>query len=150
MHYQGFLAAMSPGYPYRRDKAVATFFGKTSTNREACERMALRIVGGKIEPVAVQGNCSYTIFAGQNLEFVFQFRLQSLPLKMEVLELARNIHGAIVPPVLSYGNLSGVHVYAMPRLQYSSYLDYILADRFPRNSEENFALRKTLMEDIAW
>ena len=112
--------------------------------------MAISLVGGSIEPVAVQGNCSYTIFAGRNLEFVFQFRLQSLPLSMEVLELARKIHGAVVPPVLSYGELGGVHVYAMPRIRCLSYLDLILADRYPRNSEENFALRKRLVEDIAW
>jgi len=140
---------MSPGYPYSRDNAISNFFAKTSTSRKACDEKAISIVGGRVEPVAVQGNCSYSIYAGRNLEFVFQFRLASLPLNLETLQLARKIHGSVTPVILTYEQLEDVHVYAMPRIQGVTYLDFILADKYPQNSKENFALRKTLVADIA-
>ncbi|EPE28005.1 Protein kinase-like (PK-like) [Glarea lozoyensis ATCC 20868] len=149
MHYQGFLAAMSPGYPYRRDTAISDFFSRTLTCSSACDEMAISIVGGTVQPVAVQGNCSYSIYAGPDLEYVFQFRLASLPLETETIQLARTIHGSVVPAVSSYGQLANVHVYSMPRVHGLSYLDLILADIYPRNSKEQFAWRKTLVTDIA-
>ncbi len=149
MHYQGFLAAMSPGHHYDLDNAIAEFFAKTSTSREACDAKALTVVGGSIKPVTIQGNCSYTVYAGKDLEYVFQFRFPTLPLNMDVLQLARRIHGPIVPPIDSLETLDGVHVYRMPRQPYRSYLDYVLANEYPQNSMHNFAFRATLMEDIA-
>lgn len=150
MHYQGFLAAMSPGYPYSRDKAIANFFAKTSTSSNACNEKAISIVGGRVEPVAVQGNCSYSIYAGWKLEYVFQFRLSSLPLNIETLQLARKIHGSVVPVISTYGQMNGVHVYSMPRIQGSTYLDLILEARHPPNSEGSYHWRRTLIADVAW
>lgn len=102
----------------------------------------------KLRPVAIQGNCSYSIFAGQNLEYVFQFRLSTLPLSISTLHQARKVHGSLVPEVWTYGQLEDLHVYAMPRIQGVSYLDFVLADKYPRTSHQSISFRSQLMADI--
>lgn len=55
--------------------------------------------------VAVQGNCSYSVYAGPSLEYVVQFRLKSLLLDMEVASLAREVYGPFAPAVSFEGQL---------------------------------------------
>ena len=81
-------------YPeYSLDIAIAEFFSQTSVTREACDTKAKDLVGGRVVPVIVQGNCSYSVYAGPEFELVVQFRLESLMLKSEIVTLAREIYG---------------------------------------------------------
>ncbi|KAK0709350.1 hypothetical protein B0T26DRAFT_678786 [Lasiosphaeria miniovina] len=51
----------------------------TSVRRETCGALAKELVGSdQIVPVAVQGDCSYTVYAGEGLGQIVQFRLKSL------------------------------------------------------------------------
>lgn len=82
---------------YSVDQEIADFFEKTTATRLACDTSAREHISGNVVPVAVQGVCSYTVYAGHNSEFVVQFRLASLQLNMEIAKLARNIHGQFTP-----------------------------------------------------
>lgn len=77
------------GSAYSVDQELADFFQQTTATRSACYSFARAHVGGDVVPVAVQGVCSYTVYAGDNTEFVVQFRLASLQLSMEIAKLAR-------------------------------------------------------------
>ncbi|KAI0477841.1 hypothetical protein GGR56DRAFT_639012 [Xylariaceae sp. FL0804] len=140
---------------------IAAFFSKTSVHRETCDALAKELVGGEqVVPVAVQGFCSYTVYAGQRLSHVVQYRLKSLALKVENTVLARQIFGAFAPDVSFRQQLGEdstttttgkepLLVYVMTRMPGISRLDFILAHGFPENSPENMARRKNLVLDVA-
>jgi hypothetical protein len=144
-------------YPeYSLDIEIAEFFSKTSTTRHACDAKAKTLVGGQVTPVPIQGNCSYTVYAGPSSEYVIQFRLRSLKLEIETATSARDIYGSLVPSTEFFGELGDatgakepVCVYVMSRIRGISYLDFILANDAPESSDHNFVWRKTLMVDVA-
>ncbi|KAI9803255.1 MAG: hypothetical protein M1825_002046 [Sarcosagium campestre] len=145
---------MSTYSEYRLDDALALFFSQTSASREACDAKAKDIVGGHVIPVTVQGACSYSVYAGPEFRFVVQFRLDSLMLNSDVTTLARKIYGSLVPSVSLHGRLgeegeNPLFVYVLNRIQGISHLDFVLANGFPNNTDQNFAWRKTLMTDFA-
>jgi len=150
-------ATIATTYPeYSLDAAMAKLFSQTSATRAACDIEAKDLAGGQVVvPVTVQGNCSYSVYAGPGLEFVVQFRLKSLMLESETMTLAREIYGSLVPSVSFHGQLGDDHgkeplfIYVMNRIQGISYLDFALANGSPENSDENFAWRKTFMSDVA-
>ena len=144
---------------YTVDDEIAAFFSKTVVNRNTCDGLAKDLVGGEqLVPVAVQGVCSYTVYAGQGLGYVVQFRLKSLGLKGETAALARRIFGTLAPEVSFKQQLGEdskadgqepLLVYVMTRIQGISRLDFILAYGFPENSPKNMVRRKNLIQDVA-
>ncbi|KAK3683017.1 hypothetical protein B0T22DRAFT_298107 [Podospora appendiculata] len=149
----------SENQQYTVNDEIAAFFLKTAVTRDTCDGLAKDLVGGdQVVPVAVQGVCSYTVYAGQGLGYVVQFRLRFLGLKGETAALARRIFGTLVPEV-SFSQQLGedseaagqepLLVYVMTRIQGMSRLDFILAHGFPENSPENMARRKNLIQDVA-
>lgn len=73
---------------YSLEKEISTFFEQITVTRSACDTYAREHLGGNIIPLTVQGVFSDTVYAGSNAEFVSQFRLKSLRLKMEPMDLA--------------------------------------------------------------
>ncbi|CAI7626079.1 unnamed protein product [Penicillium pancosmium] len=143
---------------YSLDQEIAGFFEKTAATRSECDTFASEHLGGNIVPVAVQGVCSYTVYAGPNAEFVVQFRLASLQLSMEIANLARSIYGQFAPQVTFLGEIGEVieskeplQIYVMSRVRGVSYLDFILAhnSQVPENSPTFSSWRKNLVIDIA-
>lgn len=143
---------------YSADQEIAHFFEQTSAARLACDAYAKEHLGGDVIPVAVQGVCSYTVYAGHNSEFVAQFRLKSLKLRMETMNLARTIYGNFVPQVTFRGRIGEdiegkepLYIYIMSRIPGVSYLDFILAhnSQVPENSPKFSFWRKNLITDIA-
>ena len=56
---------------YSVDKEIDAFFRQTTATRAECDERPLTLVGGAVVvPVAVQGVCSYTVYAGKDLEYV--------------------------------------------------------------------------------
>ncbi|KAE8145081.1 hypothetical protein BDV25DRAFT_170825 [Aspergillus avenaceus] len=84
---------------YSVDKEIAGLFENSTETHSACDTFAKQRFDGNIVPVAVQGLCSYTVYAGLNAEFVVQFHLASLQLSMDLANLARSIYGHFVPQV---------------------------------------------------
>ncbi|KAK5998058.1 hypothetical protein PT974_00429 [Cladobotryum mycophilum] len=140
---------------YSVEKEIAEFFGKTSVTRSACDARAKELVGGDVSIVNVQGACSYTVYAGPDLEYVVQFRLKSLKLDLGTLTLARTIYGSLAPSASFKGQMGDeshdkepLCVYVMARIKGVTHLDLILAATTPENSPERFAERERLMADI--
>jgi len=93
---------------YSVDQEIAEFFEKTAATRSVCDTFAREHLGGNVVPVTVQGVCSYTVYAGPNADFVVQFRLGSLQLRMEIANLARSIYGHFAPYVAFLGQIGEV------------------------------------------
>ncbi|KAG8156544.1 hypothetical protein KVR01_013648 [Diaporthe batatas] len=152
-------AMASENQAYSLDTEIAIFFSKTSVRREMCDELAKDLVGGdQVVPVAVRGCCSYTVYAGQDLGHVIQFRLKSLGLNMETAARARRIYGEFAPDVAFKHQLGQdsttagqepLLIYVMTRIRGISHLDFILAHGFPENSPENIVRRKHLIQGVA-
>ncbi|KAL3475552.1 hypothetical protein BJX99DRAFT_247471 [Aspergillus californicus] len=142
---------------YSVDEEIISFFQKTSADRSSCDDLAQKLVGGTVAPVAVQGSCSYSVYAGPDHEYVVQFRLKALELKQEIADLASNVHGSLVPSVTSYGRLEGddanekepLSVYVMSRVKGISHLDFTLKQVLPSDSVEFCTWRENLISDFA-
>ncbi|OJJ67243.1 hypothetical protein ASPBRDRAFT_136485 [Aspergillus brasiliensis CBS 101740] len=143
---------------YSVDHEISSFFKRTTANRSACDTFARAHLGGKIVPVAVQGVCSYTVYAGPNDEYVAQFRLMSFRLNMETVNLARTIYGDFAPQVAFRGEIGedvegkeALYIYFMNRVGGVSYLDFILAhnSQFSENSVEFSSWRRNFVIDVA-
>ncbi|KAH8746624.1 hypothetical protein F5883DRAFT_253920 [Diaporthe sp. PMI_573] len=133
---------------------IEGFFKKTSATRAACDARATELAGENVVPVDVQGVCSYSVCAGPELEYVVQFRLESLALRTEVTSLATEVYGSLAPKVSFEGKVGDggkepLHVYLMSRVRGMTHLDFILAHGFPENSPDNFSWRQNLIGDIA-
>ncbi|KAK7416916.1 hypothetical protein QQZ08_011834 [Neonectria magnoliae] len=141
---------------YSANDEIVSFFTKTSATRLECDARANELTGGKVVPIEVQGVCSYSVYAGPDLEYVVQFRLKSLELKTQTSALASKVYGSLAPSVSSEGeigdeasNKEPLYIYVMNRIKGLTYLDFILASGFPENSQKVFAYRKNLVADIA-
>ncbi|KAK3946666.1 hypothetical protein QBC32DRAFT_374779 [Pseudoneurospora amorphoporcata] len=142
---------------YSVDSAIKDFFTKTSATRAACDAKEKELVGSsEVVPVDVQGACNYTVYARPYLplEYVVQFRLESLALKTEISSLATDIYGSLVPKVSFAGKLGenrekeALYIYLMTRTRGVTHLDFILAHGFPEDSPDNHTWRKNLMGDL--
>lgn len=133
---------------------IEAFFKKTSATRAVCDTRAIELAGGNAVPVDVQGACSYSVYAGPELEYVVQFRLESLALRTKVTSLATEIYGSLVPKVTFEGKVGDgekepLYVYLMSRMRGMTHLDFILAHGFPENTSSNLVWRQNLIGDIA-
>jgi hypothetical protein len=78
-------------------------------------------------------------------------------LNPEIVTLGQEMYGFLVPNASFHGQLGEggsdsnepLFIYVMNRIPGISYLDFVLANGFPENSDENFLWRKTLMSDVA-
>ncbi|KAF2494029.1 hypothetical protein BU16DRAFT_590927 [Lophium mytilinum] len=134
---------MSDFEEYSRDAAIAEFFNQTCATRASCDNKALKLVGGKVVPVEVQGVCSYTVYAGPQLKYVVQFRLNSLKLDTKTATLATEVYEG---DETGKGSLL---VYVIDRTRGLRHLDFILEYGYPQNSESSLVARKNLTTDIA-
>lgn len=103
------------------DDEIDQFFSQASTTRAECDDLARTMFGGLAEPVAVQGATSYTVVVGLNREKIVQFRSMDAQLDMSMLELARQVHGDIVPVGTAMGQIGDdaqrqLAIYEMDRL----------------------------------
>lgn len=129
---------------YSVDAEIEAFFRKTSATRSACNARARELAGENVAPVEVQGVCSYSVYAGPELESVIQFRLESLALKTEVASPATEVYGSLAPKVSFEGRVGDggkepLYVYLMSRVRGMTHLDFILAHGFPENSPDNLS-----------
>lgn len=109
---------------YNLDRAIEKFFtdAGTSLSRAECDEIARARCGGQVKPVDIQGSNSYTVVAGPHKNKIIQFREQAALLDTKVVELARDIHGDIIPSCQEVGLVGDLHgsqliMYEMERLR---------------------------------
>ena len=143
---------------YSFDEEIAQFFDKTTATRGECDMKAKQLTGSEnVKPVEVQGVCSYTVYSGPELQSVVQFRLRSLDIKPEVIELARVIHGDKVPNISCRGQIGNSEtndrepliIYLMDRIKGITQLNFVLRNNNGDDSEHNRNCRKNYMTDVA-
>lgn len=141
---------------YSLDSQINKFFKKTSTTRQACDDKVTELSGGPGEPAPMQGECSYTVFAGSSKELVFQFRLKSLFLDLNIIKEARKVYGRLAPETTFHGSLGSdggklesLLVYRMNKVPAVSYIEAQVTSPFHVDSPERLQLRSIIMADFA-
>lgn len=108
------------------DDEIGRFFSQASTTRAECDDLARTMFGGLVEPVSVQGATSYTVVVGLNREKIVQFRYMNAQLDMRMMDLARRVHGDVVPAGAVLGQIGDdaqrqLVIYEMDRLPGDNY-----------------------------
>lgn len=119
-----------PHVIYSLDHAIDSFFSEAgaSSSRTQCDDFVRQRYGGQIRPVDIQGVTSYTVIvAGLSGEKIIQFREQSALLDMNMLALAKEVHGELVPTCSELGwvgDTSGspLAIYEMNKLPGENYI----------------------------
>ncbi|KAI1276019.1 hypothetical protein F5Y07DRAFT_147401 [Xylaria sp. FL0933] len=111
---------------YSLDSAIESFFSENTTViRSECDDFALTIVGGRVNPVQIQGAFSYTFTAGTNESKLFQFRTHDSKLAMSIINLARLVHPEFVARCKYHGTIGQsrpLHIYEMDKLPGITYI----------------------------
>ncbi|KAM0433867.1 hypothetical protein ACHAPT_003810 [Fusarium lateritium] len=117
-----------PTVVYSLENAIDSFFSEAgASSKVQCDDFVRRRYGGQILPVKIQGLSSYTVIAGLSGNKIIQFREQSGLLDMDMLALAKEVHGDVVPrcsELGSIGELNGsqLAIYEMDRLPGENYI----------------------------
>jgi len=103
------------------ESEINQFSSQTSTTRAECDDLARTTFGGLAKPVAVQGATSYTVIVGPSRKKIVQFRNMNATLDMRILELARQVHGDVVPMGTAMGYIGNdlqrqLAIYEMDKL----------------------------------
>ena len=124
-----------------------------------CDYDALNLFGERVVAVNIQGDSSYTVYAGHWQDRVVQYRPHDRALSMRIASLARQMHGEMVPQITAHGAVHGddsectanntLWVYSMPRVRGITYLEYLLADKTPQSDEERRTSRRVFIRDVA-
>jgi hypothetical protein len=112
---------------YSLDNAIKTFFvTHTAATREECDELATSLVGRSVGPVPIQGAFSYTVEGGPKRSQLVQFRIQSSPSAIDILNLAKTVHGKSIADTIyheTFGNLSLFYVYEIQKLPGLTYIE---------------------------
>ncbi|KAF1950266.1 hypothetical protein CC80DRAFT_456045 [Byssothecium circinans] len=126
-----------PMFVYTLKDAIDRFFSDAgaSSSKIQCDDFVRRRYGGggdggdggQIRPAGIQGVTSYTVIAGPSGNKIIQFREQTALLDMNMLELAKEIHGEVVPRCSELGWIgdpsgSPLAIYEMDRLHGENYI----------------------------
>ena len=88
-----------PNIIYALDNAVESFFSGAgaSASRIQGDDAVRRRYEGQIQPLNIQGSTSYTMTTGLSGNKLIQFREQTDFLEINILALAKDIHGDFIP-----------------------------------------------------
>ncbi|KAF2966703.1 hypothetical protein GQX73_g6875 [Xylaria multiplex] len=113
-------------------QATARFFnGRKSPSQKQCDEIAQTISGAStVSLVDSPGSMSYTVVCsgttGSRKDLIVSFREPGAVLDDEIIKLAKEVHGDLVPEPTYHGNMEGadppLFIYSMPCLQGSSYI----------------------------
>lgn len=131
-----------PTVVYSLDNAIENFFSDVgaSSSRMQCDDFVRRRYGENIRPADIQGSSSYTVITGPSDNKIIQFREQDALLDMNMLALAKAVHGDVVPICSELGwvgdpNGSQLGIYEMDRLPGEIYI--ITRTTFARDQQVN-------------
>lgn len=142
----------------QREFDIANFFVLAGVTRQTCDDWLRRFQGGIFTPLPEQGNSSYSVYVGQDQEYTVQFRLKSLPLDVDAINLAQRVYGARVPVVVLEAQLGHdggekppVLVYSIDCVRGTPYSSFLWHRHDPMltSREMNAACRRNLTRDFA-
>ncbi|KAJ8128179.1 hypothetical protein O1611_g5456 [Lasiodiplodia mahajangana] len=125
-------------------EATSRFFGgRKSPSQMQCNDIALSVSNAlTVRPVDSPGSMSYTVICNGRpglQDLIVSFREPGATLDEEIVKLAKEIHGELVPESTCYGNVEGadppLFIYSMPYLRGSSCIE-VLACQVEMNPEE--------------
>jgi hypothetical protein len=111
---------------YTLETAINSFFeAETTATRQQCDEFALARGGPPVTSVQIQGAFSYAVVVGADK--VFQFRLPSSSIDLDLLHLATATHGTLVPACKYYGTVGGSRPLCIYEMNKLPGVPYILA-----------------------
>ncbi|KAI0536685.1 hypothetical protein GGR58DRAFT_514390 [Xylaria digitata] len=126
-------------------QTTARFFsGRNSPSQRQCDEIAQTISGAStVSLVDSPGSMSYTVVCSglpsPRKDLIVSFRESGAVIDEEIVKLAKEVHGDLVPESTYHGNVEGadppLFIYSMPRLRGSSYID-VLPFRAEMDSDE--------------
>ena len=116
-------------------QAINRFFAsRKSPTRIECDEAARSLSGAStVRPVDIPGSLSYTVVCTscreQQWDLVVSFRESEARLDGDLVNLAKEVHGCLVPEATYHGMMNGADpplaIYAMPRLTGVSCLEVL-------------------------
>lgn len=106
------------------------FASHTEATQQECNERAASLLGSPVTPIPIQGAFSYTVVGGSPTRLV-QFRTPESDLEVNLLHLARSIHGGIVARTIctgAVGRSPPLSVYIIEKLPGITYMEYCLAN----------------------
>lgn len=110
------------------------FSGRKSPSRMQCDEIAHRVSGAStVCPVDSPGSMSYTVICngcpGPQQNLIVSFREPEAIFDEEMVKLAKEIHGTLVPESTCHGNVEGADppllIHSMPYLRGSSCINVL-------------------------
>ncbi|KIL90690.1 hypothetical protein FAVG1_06425 [Fusarium avenaceum] len=120
------------------------FSSRKSPSQKQCDEVAESVSGSStVRPVDSPGSMSYTVVCRGRSEpeqdLVISFREQEAMLNEEIVKLAKEIHGDLVPESIYHGSMEGadppLSIYSMPFLRGSPCIE-VLAFQVEMDPEE--------------
>ncbi|KAI0543856.1 hypothetical protein F4679DRAFT_567122 [Xylaria curta] len=134
-------------------EATDRFFGsRKSPSQMQCDEIAQSVSGAlTVSPVDSPGSMSYTVICNGRQDLIVSFREPGATLDEEMVKLAKEIHGNLVPESNCHGRMEGadppLFIYSMPYLRGSSCIE-VLAFQVEMNSDEE-AKHKVFIRHLA-
>ncbi|KAF1966825.1 hypothetical protein BU23DRAFT_517258 [Bimuria novae-zelandiae CBS 107.79] len=116
---------------YTIDASISALFtSHTTTTQGECDKRATSLLSAPVTPVPIQGAFSYTVVGGSPPRLV-QFRCSESDIDMNLLHLARSIHGGLVASTISHGHIGlsqPLSIYIIERLPGITYMESCLTN----------------------
>ena len=125
-------------------------FSNTSITPSDCDARASELTGGiPVVPVYVQGNSSYSVYAGSKLRQVVQFRIPSTQSEIRTSISPDEVYGPIAPTSRYEGMLGPFEVFVERRIYGIDYFEFLMSSEYSDNSIENKHFRTVIVMDLA-
>lgn len=136
---------------YSLENSIKEFFStQTTATKAECDAKAASLVGEPVQPVPIQGECSYTVAAGPDRAQIVQFRSEQSTLNLTHLDLARQSHPSYVPKCTYHGQVGGqrpLSVFVMEKCDGTCYI--VSIDRSPEGRADFEARQLQTVRDLA-
>jgi len=138
---------------YSVDSAISNFFAShTKATQQECNERATALIGTQVMPIAIQGAFSYTVVGGSPARLV-QFRIPDSDFDVDLLHLARSIHGNVIASSTHHGYIGHpepLSVYIIEKLPGITYMESCVANGANAIlSPEEYQRQKNTIVDFA-
>ncbi|WEW59601.1 hypothetical protein PRK78_005075 [Emydomyces testavorans] len=136
---------------YSLENSIRSFFEtQVSPNQQQCDELASSLVQGSVFPVPIQGSFSYTLSTRRDEDQkIVQFRVSHSALDLKTIQLAKEIHGNIVPSTNYHGEIGDgptppVKVYTIEKLPGITQIEMVV-----KNSTSLPLVRPKMIQELS-